>query len=83
MIPGVINCTSDFLIELQASHTVLVVKNLPVNAGDSRGVNSNLGCEDPLEMGMATHSNILAWKIAWAEEYDGLQSIGLQRVRHD
>ena len=83
MIPGVTNCTSDFLIELQASHTVLVVSNLPANAGDSRGVNSNLGCEDPLEMGMATQSNILAWKIAWAEEYDGPQSIGLQRVRHD
>ena len=25
----------------------------------------SLGCEDPLEKGMATHSNILAWRIPW------------------
>ena len=35
----------------------------------------SLGQEDPLEKGMATHSNILAWKIPWTEEPDGLQSI--------
>ena len=32
---------------------------------------------------MATRSSILAWKISWTEEPGGLQSIGLQRVRHD
>ena len=32
---------------------------------------------------MATHSSILAWKIPWTEEAGGLQSMGLQRVRHD
>ena len=32
---------------------------------------------------MATHSSILALRILWAEEPGGLQSIGLQRVRHD
>ena len=37
-----------------------------------------LGQEDPLEKGMATHSNILAWKIPRAEEPGGLQSMGLQ-----
>ena len=42
-----------------------------------------LGWEDPLEKGMATHSNIPAWRIPWTEEPDGLQSIGSQRVRHD
>ena len=31
-----------------------------------------LGCEDPLEKEMATHSNILAWKIPWMEEPGGL-----------
>ena len=31
---------------------------------------------------MATHSSILAWKIPWAEERGGLQSMGSQRVRH-
>ena len=32
------------------------------------------------------HSSILAWKMPWMEEPDGLgglQSMGLQRVRHD
>ena len=29
---------------------------------------------------MATHSSVLAWRIPWAEEPGGLQSIGLQRV---
>ena len=32
----------------------------------------SLGWEDPLEKGMATHSNILAWRIPWAEEPGGL-----------
>ena len=42
-----------------------------------------LGRKDPLEKEMATHSSILAWKIPWTEEPDGLQSMGSQRVRHD
>ena len=42
-----------------------------------------LGLEDPLEEGMATHSRILAWGIPWTEKSGGLQSLGLQRVRHD
>ena len=37
----------------------------------------------PLEKEMATHSSILAWRIPWTEEPGGLQSMGLQRVRHD
>ena len=32
---------------------------------------------------MATHSSILAWRIPWTDEHGRLQSIGLQRVRHD
>ena len=43
----------------------------------------SLGLEDPLEEGMVTHSNILAWRISWTEEPGGLQSIGSQRVRRD
>ena len=43
----------------------------------------SLDWEDPLEKGMATHSSIVAWRIPWAEEPDGLQSMGLQRVEHD
>ena len=42
-----------------------------------------LGGEDPLEKVMATHSSIAAWRIPWTEEPGGLESMGLQRVRHD
>ena len=51
------------------------VKNLP--AMQEMQVQS-LGEEDPLENEMATHFSILAWKILWTEEPDGLQSMGLQ-----
>ena len=40
----------------------------------------SLGQEDALEEGRATPSSILAWKIPWTEEPDGLQSMGSQRV---
>ena len=43
----------------------------------------SLGWEDLLEEAMATHANILAWRIPWIEEPGGLQSIGLQRVGQD
>ena len=43
----------------------------------------SLGQEDPLEKGLATHSNILAWRVPWTEEADGLQSKRLQRAGHD
>ena len=42
-----------------------------------------LGQEDPLEKEMATHSNIRAWEIQWAEELCGLQSMGARRVGHN
>ena len=41
------------------------------------------GQEHPLEKEMAAHSNILAWEIPQREEPGGLQSMRLQRVRHD
>ena len=43
----------------------------------------SLSQEDPLEKEMATNSSILAWRIPWTEEPGGLQSMGLQRVKHD
>ena len=67
---------------IRASQVVLVVKNLPANAGDSREVGSIAGLEDLLEEGMATHSSIFAWRIPWTEEPSGLQSMSLQRVSH-
>ena len=39
--------------------------------------------EDPLEKGMATHSNILAWEILWLEEPGGLQSMVSQGVKQN
>ena len=38
----------------------------------------SLGQEDPLEKEMATHSSILAQRVAWTEEPGGLQSVVLQ-----
>ena len=55
-----------------------MVKNLPANVGD---VSQSVGWEDPLEEEMATHSNILAWRISWTEEPGGLQAMGLQKSR--
>ena len=43
----------------------------------------SLGWEDPLEIEMATHSSILAWRIPWTEEPCRLQSMGSQRVGHN
>ena len=57
-----------------------MVNNLPANAEDAALIP---GSEDPLDEEMTVLSNILAWRIPWTEETDGLQSIGLQRVGHD
>ena len=57
-----------------------MVKNLSAIQESRAG---SLGQEDSLEKEMATHSSILAWRILWAEEPGGLQSIVSQRVRHD
>ena len=43
----------------------LSIKKLPAKVGD---MGSILDWEDPLEKGIATHSNILAWEIPWTEE---------------
>ena len=50
-----------------------MVKNLPA-------LQETQGRDDPLEEEMAPHSNILAWKIPWAEEPRGLQYRGSQRI---
>ena len=43
----------------------------------------SLGWEDSLEVEMAAHSSILAWKMPWTEESGRLQSMGSQRVAHN
>ena len=40
----------------------------------------SLDVADTLEKGMVTHSNILAWRISWTEEPDGLQFIGCKEL---
>ena len=58
-----------------------MVKNMP--AMQEMWVQS-LGCENPLEEEvMATYSSILAGRIPWTEEPDGLQSMELKRAGHD
>jgi len=47
---------------------VLVVKNPSAKAGDAKDSGSIPELKDPLEKEIAPHSNILAWKIPWAEE---------------
>ena len=42
-----------------------------------------LGRKDLLEKEIETHSSILAWRIPRTEDPVRLQSMGLQRVRHD
>ena len=54
------------------------IKNLPTV--QETWVRS-LGREDSLEKEMAIGSSILAWRIPWAEEPGGLQSMGFQAVR--
>ena len=70
----------DFINSFFASLVAQTVKRL--SAMQEIQVRS-LGWEGPLEKEMATHSNILAWKIPWMEEPGGLQSMGLQRFGHD
>ena len=55
------------------------MKNLPAMQETWVG---SLGPEDSLEEVMATHSSILAWRIPWIKEPDGLLSMGLQGVGH-
>ena len=57
-----------------------MVENLPAM---QETLVQSLGWEQTLEMEMATHSSILAWRIPWMEEPGTLQPMGSQRVRHD
>ena len=58
------------------------VKNLPSMQETQEMQVLSLSQEDPLEDDMTAHFSILAWRIPWTEEPGGLQSPGLQRVRH-
>ena len=73
-----------FIVSISwASQEAQWVRNLPAMQEMQETQIRSLGGEDPLEEGMATHSNIIAWRIPWTEEPGRLQSMGSQRVRHD
>ena len=60
-----------------------MVKNLHAKAGDARDTGLIPGLGTSPGEGDGTLFSILFWKISWAEEPGGLQSMRLQRVEHD
>ena len=77
-------------IKLSSHHVVpgtsqvsLLVKNLPVNAGDVRDMGLIPGSGRSPGGGHGNPLQYSCWRIPWTEEPGGLQSKGLQRVRHD
>ena len=63
----------------------MVLRSFP-HGSDSKESDTRvqtLGWENPLEKGMATYSNSLAWRIPWTEDPSRLQCIGTQRVRQN
>ena len=79
-IARIVSINSILKYTYRASLAAQTVKNLPIVW------ETQIWCwgqEDPLEKGMATHPSILAWRIPWAEGPCRLQSMGLQRVRHN
>ena len=72
-MPVVFSHLEGCIVVIGLPRVVLVVKNLPANAGDIRDMVPSLVRKDPLEEGMKTYTRILAWRIPWTEEPDGLQ----------
>ena len=64
---------------MRASQMAQWVKNPPAMQETLVG---SLSREDSVEEGMPTHPSLLAWRIPWTKESGGLQSTGLQKVRH-
>ena len=61
----------------------LAVKNLPASTGDARDTGLILELGRSPGGGHGNPLQYLDWRIPWTEEPSGLQSIGLQGVRHD
>ena len=70
------------LNELLAVASLIAQRGKSLPAKQETQVQS-LGWENPLEKEMAIHFSILSWRIPLTEDPGGLQSMGLQRVRHD
>ena len=60
-----------------------MVKNLPANAGGSRGLGSIPGLGRSPGVGKSIPFQYSCLGIPWTEEPGGLQSMALQRVRHN
>ena len=60
-----------------------MVKNSPAHAGDAAGMGLIPRLGRPSGKANGPTPVILAWKIPWAEEPGGPQSMGSQRVGHD
>ena len=67
--------------------SAIMAQNLSLSPGSLQSSERNTSikgqCGKNMEKVMAPHSSTLAWKIPWAEEPGGLQSMGSLRVRHD
>ena len=73
----------DFCVSIWSFPSGSLVKKLPAVQEPQDMRFQSLGQEAPLEKGMETHSNVLAWRMPWTEEPSRLQSIASQRVRQD
>ena len=77
------NCLGRINWANRVSQVMLVVKNMPTDAGDIRDAGFIPGWGRSPGGRHSYLSSILAWRIPWTEETGGLQFTGLQRVRHD
>ena len=68
-----------FVVFLKMTILIQTVKN---QSAVWEALVQSLGGKDPLKEEVATHCSNLAWRTPWAEEPDGLQSIGSQRAGH-
>ena len=68
---------------LTASQVVLVIKNLPISAGDPRDACLILDWEHPLERAWLLTPLFLNGEPHGQRNLVDYKSIGLQRVRHD
>ena len=82
-ILSILNTDRDILFWSYCFQVALVVKSPPANAGDIGNLGLIPRSGSSLEKELATHSNILAWRIPLTEEPGGLWSEGSQRVGHD
>ena len=82
--PDILECEVKWALESITNKKASLVTRMvkPLSTMQENQVQS-LGGKDLLEKEMATHSSILVWKIPWMEEPGRLQSMGLQRVRHN